>query len=50
MATARHLYLDAPIVRVTGADCPIPYCNDLEDEVLPQLHDLEKTLHDLVGA
>ena len=40
-------YLDAPIVRVTGADCPVPYSKVLEDAVLPQPHDLEKGLRDL---
>ncbi|MBS0629756.1 MAG: MFS transporter [Verrucomicrobia bacterium] len=40
-------YLDAPIVRVTGADCPVPYSKILEDEVLPQTHDLERALRDL---
>jgi len=44
------VYLDAPICRVTGADCPIPYCKDLEDAVLPQLHDLEKALRDLASS
>jgi 2-oxoisovalerate dehydrogenase E1 component len=42
-------YLDAPIQRVTGEDCPVPYCKDLEDEVLPQLKDLEKGIRDLVS-
>lgn len=41
-------YLDAPIERVTGKDCPVPYCKDLEDEVLPQLKDLEAALRKLV--
>ncbi|MES2123043.1 MAG: thiamine pyrophosphate-dependent enzyme [Chlamydiota bacterium] len=41
-------YLDAPIVRVTGKDCPVPYCKDLEDEVLPQLKDLEAGVRKLV--
>ncbi len=40
-------YLDAPIVRVAGKDCAVPYCKALEDEVLPQRHDLEKALRDL---
>ncbi len=42
-------YLDAPVKRVTGADCPVPYCKDLEDEVLPQLKDLEKAILELVS-
>jgi 2-oxoisovalerate dehydrogenase E1 component len=40
-------YLDAPVRRVTGKDCPVPYCKDLEDEVLPQLQDLEVAIRDL---
>lgn len=46
--TEKHFaYLDAPIIRVTGADCPVPYSKILEDEVLPQPHDLERALRDL---
>jgi len=40
-------YLDAPIIRVAGADCPVPYSKILEDEVLPQPHDLEEALRHL---
>jgi 2-oxoisovalerate dehydrogenase E1 component len=42
-------YLDAPIVRVTAKDCPVPYCKDLEDEVLPQKKDLEAALRNLAS-
>ncbi len=42
-------FLDAPVKRVTGKDCPVPYCKDLEDEVLPQLKDLEKGIRELAG-
>lgn len=42
-------YLDAPIRRVTGENCPVPYSKILEDEVLPQPHDLEKALRDLAN-
>jgi 2-oxoisovalerate dehydrogenase E1 component len=42
-------FLDAPVKRVTGKDCPVPYCKDLEDEVLPQLADLEKAIVELVS-
>lgn len=42
-------YLDAPIQRVTGKDCPVPYCKDLEDEVLPQKKDLELALRALAS-
>ncbi|MES2344492.1 MAG: thiamine pyrophosphate-dependent enzyme [Chlamydiota bacterium] len=42
-------YLDAPVVRVTGQDCPVPYCKILEDAVLPQKEDLEKAMRKLAG-
>lgn len=42
-------YLDAPVVRVTGKDCPVPYCKDLEEEVLPQKKDLEAALRQLIS-
>ena len=40
-------YLDAPVQRVGGKDCPVPYCKDLEDEVLPQKKDVENALRSL---
>jgi 2-oxoisovalerate dehydrogenase E1 component len=40
-------YLDAPIVRVTGKDCMVPYCKILEDAVLPQVEDVEKAIRKL---
>ena len=40
-------YLDAPIQRVAAKDCPVPYCKDLEDEVLPQKKDLEDAVRKL---
>ncbi len=40
-------YLDAPIVRVTGKDCMVPYCKILEDQVLPQVADLEAAIEKL---
>ncbi len=42
-------YLDAPVMRVTGKDCPVPYCKDLEDAVLPQIADLEKAIRELAS-
>jgi 2-oxoisovalerate dehydrogenase E1 component len=40
-------YLDAPVTRVGGKNCAVPYCKDLEDEVLPQKSDLERALREL---
>lgn len=46
-------YLDAPVVRVTGADVPMPYATVLEKNALPQIHDIvlsvRKTLNMPVG-
>mmetsp|Transcript_34995 Transcript_34995/g.49664 ORF Transcript_34995/g.49664 Transcript_34995/m.49664 type:complete len:337 (+) Transcript_34995:50-1060(+) len=33
-------YLDAPFERVTGADVPMPYAEDLENAALPQVQDV----------
>ncbi|WP_222182150.1 pyruvate dehydrogenase complex E1 component subunit beta [Geminicoccus harenae] len=33
-------YLDAPVVRVTGKDVPMPYAANLEKLALPQVHDM----------
>jgi 2-oxoisovalerate dehydrogenase E1 component len=41
-------YLDAPVVRLAGKNCPVPYCKDLEEEVLPQKKDLESALRQLI--
>ncbi|KAI1892361.1 hypothetical protein AGOR_G00132570 [Albula goreensis] len=42
-------YLDAPAVRVTGADIPMPYAKILEDNSVPQIKDImfsvKKTLN-----
>jgi 2-oxoisovalerate dehydrogenase E1 component len=42
-------YLDAAVVRVASKDCPVPYCKDLEEEVLPQKKDLEAALRKLAS-
>jgi 2-oxoisovalerate dehydrogenase E1 component len=42
-------YLDAPIMRVTGKNCPVPYAKELEDAVLPQAADLEQALRKLAS-
>lgn len=41
--------LDAPIKRIAGADCPVPYASDLEDEVLPQVRHIVEGIRDLAG-
>ncbi|XP_074644528.1 pyruvate dehydrogenase E1 component subunit beta, mitochondrial-like [Tubulanus polymorphus] len=42
-------YLDAPVIRVTGADVPMPYAKSLEENALPHPHNVvrqvKKTLN-----
>ena len=42
-------YLDAPVIRVTGADIPTPYARCLEDVAFPQtdkiVHAIKKVLN-----
>ena len=33
-------YLDAPVVRVTGLDVPLPYAANLEKMALPQIDNI----------
>jgi pyruvate dehydrogenase E1 component beta subunit len=33
-------HLDSPVIRVTGADVPMPYTKSLEAAALPQPHDI----------
>lgn len=47
LAEKAFAFLDAPIKRVTGKNCPVPYCKILEDAVLPQPRDLEEGLRTL---
>lgn len=41
-------YLDGPIHRVGGFEAAVPYSKPLENEVLPQLHDLENGMRRLL--
>lgn len=49
VAEEAFLFLDAPVRRVAGKDCPVPYCKDLEEEVLPKVKDLEEALRSLAS-
>jgi pyruvate/2-oxoglutarate/acetoin dehydrogenase E1 component len=40
-------WLDAPVLRVTAADVPLPYAPPLEDYVLPQTADIVKAVRHL---
>jgi pyruvate/2-oxoglutarate/acetoin dehydrogenase E1 component len=42
-------WLDAPILRVTAIDTPIPYAPPLEDYFLPQVEDIVKAARWVVG-
>jgi len=42
-------FLDAPVLRLGGKNCPVPYSTILENKVLPQRHDIEKALRDLAA-
>ena len=41
-------YLDAPIVRLGGAETPIPYNPELEKSTVPQVPDIIAAARDLV--
>ncbi len=47
IAEEAFAFLDAPIMRLGGQDCPVPYCTALENVVLPQRHNLESLLRKL---
>lgn len=40
-------YLDAPIIRLGGAECPIPYSPELEKAVVPQVPDILQSARNL---
>jgi len=42
-------WLDAPVLRVTAADVPLPYSPPLEDYVLPQTPDVVLAARRLVA-
>lgn len=37
-------HLDAPVIRVTGVDAPMPYTKSLESAALPQPHDIVRAV------
>jgi pyruvate/2-oxoglutarate/acetoin dehydrogenase E1 component len=41
-------WLDAPVVRVTGADVPIPYASSLERPVWPRPEDIIQAVHQVL--
>ena len=42
-------FLDAPVLRVTGLDCPIPYEHNLENAVIPDEARIEKGIKEVLG-
>lgn len=44
IAEKAFTFLDAPIERIAALDTPVPYCKILEDNVLPQVNDVEKAI------
>jgi len=43
-------YLDAPITRITGLDCPIPYEHNLENEVIPNEVRIEEGIKNVLNG
>jgi pyruvate/2-oxoglutarate/acetoin dehydrogenase E1 component len=42
-------WLDAPVLRVTAHDIPLPYAPSLEDFVLPQTSDIARAVRRLAA-
>ncbi|CAH1782863.1 unnamed protein product [Owenia fusiformis] len=43
-------YLDSPVVRVTGADVPMPYAKTLELNAVPQAHNIVNTVKKVLNV
>lgn len=44
METQAFDYLDAPVERITGAEVPMPYAQNLERAALPQIEDITRAV------
>jgi len=42
-------YLDAPVLRLTASDCPLPYSQPLEEMCLPREHDIVDQVLRMMG-
>ena len=42
-------HLDAPVLRITGADVPMPYAENLELDALPQKENIINTVNKLLN-
>lgn len=43
-------HLDAPVIRITGVDAPMPYAKSLEIAALPQIRDIVNSVNKLLGV
>lgn len=50
MESEVFFYLDAPVIRVTGADVPMPYAKTLEAAALPSIEDLVNATKKLLNV
>lgn len=50
MESEAFYHLDAPVIRVTGADVPMPYTKSLEPLALPQTSDVVTTVNKILGV
>ncbi|XP_011696476.1 PREDICTED: pyruvate dehydrogenase E1 component subunit beta, mitochondrial-like isoform X1 [Wasmannia auropunctata] len=43
-------HLDAPVIRITGVDTPMPYAKSLEIAALPQIRDIVNAVNKMLGV
>ncbi|XP_012227999.1 pyruvate dehydrogenase E1 component subunit beta, mitochondrial [Linepithema humile] len=43
-------HLDAPVIRITGVDTPMPYAKSLEIAALPQIRDIVNAVNKVLGV
>ncbi len=49
IASEAFVHLDAPVRRLTGADCPVPYNKRLMDEVVPSVARIRQAMAELLA-
>ncbi|MBA3530519.1 MAG: pyruvate dehydrogenase [Ardenticatenales bacterium] len=49
IAQQGFLFLDAPVTRLTGADCPVPYNRDLMNQVVPSVERIRAAMEESLG-
>lgn len=50
MESEAFYHLDAPVIRVTGVDVPMPYTKTLEQYALPQPHDVVEAVRKILNV